>query len=205
MNTNEEVIDFNEERLAFYTQIGLSVTHWANVEFALSWVVGSCFGRRNGRRAAAGFLSIENIRSKLQHADQILAHRRMPKTERANWADLVEWAGKLAQKRNRLAHSWVFNDIARRLGRRVMLLPTRPFKKDPKQKYPGALCVRDIVGYRLEFVALMMGLENFQHRLSGQEEQFPEPLERQPRPPTLENIRREIYVFALRPPRPSRA
>ena len=204
MNTNE-VIDFNEERLAFYTQIGLAVTHWAHVEFALSWVVGSCFGRRNGRRAAAGFLSIENIRSKLQHSDQILAHRRMSKTERANWADLVEWTGKLATKRNSLAHSWVFNDIARRPGRRVMLLPTRPSKKNPKQKYPGALCVRDIAGYRLEFVALMKGLENFQHRLSGQEEQFPEPLERQPRLPTLANLRQEIYAFASRPPLPSRA
>ena len=193
-------MDFNEERLAFYHQIGLAITQWAHVEFALSWIVSSCFGRRNAKRASIGFLSIENVRSKLQYADQILVQRRMSKVERVNWADLVERAGKLAQKRNRLAHSWVFNDISLRPGRRVMLLSTRPSKKDPKQKYPGALCVRDVAGYRLEFVALMRDLENFECHLFGREERFPESLKQQPRPPTLAKLRREIYAYARRPP-----
>ncbi len=129
----------------------------------------------------------------------------MSKTERGNWAALVERTGRLAQKRNSLAHSWVFNDLSRNPGRRVMLLPIRPSKKDPKQKYSGALCVRDIAGYRLEFVALMKDLENFECHLSGREERFPESPKRQPRPPILAKLRREIYAFARRPPRPSRA
>ena len=205
MTDDNEEMDHNEEHLSFYHELGLAITQWAHVEFAIARIVGACFGQRHAKRAAAGFLSIENVRSKLQFADQILAKRRMPKIERTNWAGLVERAGKLAQKRNSLAHSWVLNDLSCNPGRRVMLLSTRPSTKAAKQSYPGALCVRDVAGYRIEFVALMRDLENFDCRLSGREEQYPEFPEQQRRPPTLANLRRTIYAYARRPPQSSQA
>ncbi len=73
-----DVIDINEERLAFYHQIGLAITHWAHVEFALSWIVGHEFSKTNYNLAVTGFLSIENFRSKLQYADTVVQRREMP-------------------------------------------------------------------------------------------------------------------------------
>ena len=68
----------------------------------------------------------------------------------------------------------------------------------------GAICLRDMAGYALEFLALSRALENFEDRLVPQEERFPKSQEQPPAPPTLAQLRREIYEYASRPPRPSR-
>ena len=197
-------MDINEEQIAFYSEIGHAITQRAYVEFALAWIVATRFEKKNTQNAIDGFLSIENMRAKLQYADTILNSPGLSKEHRADWATLHGRTGKHATKRNRLAHSWMKIDLDRPAGRRIMLLPTRPDYKPTRQKYPNALCLRDIVSYQLEFFALSTALENFSDRLLGQEEQSPKSQEQPQRPPTIAQIRRQIYAYARRPPRPSR-
>ncbi len=50
-------------------------------------------------------------------------------------------------------------DLERPAGRRIMLLPTRPDYKPTRQKYPNALCLRDIVPvFRIFFVTFAPSL-----------------------------------------------
>ena len=196
-------MDINEETIAFYSELGRAITQWAHIEFALSRIVSACFHKGDERLPATGFLSIENFRSKLQYVDAIILSRVQSRTKRAKWAVLMDRAGRLVTKRNRLAHSWVLNVLDAKAGRRIMLLPSRPTKK-ARQKYPGAICLRDVAAYRLEFFALWTALENFSGLLLGQEAQFPKSAEQPQRPPTIAQIRRQIYAFASHPPRPSR-
>ena len=198
------MIDFNEERLAFYHRVGLAVTQWAHVEFALAWIVATGFERKEAQRIIDGFLSIENIRSKLQYAGTIFSSQNLSPSQKTKWAELAQRVESLSRKRNRLAHSWVLNEMGAKAGRRIMLLPTRPMKKRSRQKHPGAICLRDVAGYAKEFSALMVALENFGDSLVGQKARFPKSQEQPQHPPTLENLRQEIYVYAQRPPRSSK-
>ena len=122
--------------------------------------------------------------------------------------ELMDRAGALAKKRNRLAHSWVLNSLDEKTGRRAMLLPSRPRSsrraKGARQKYPGAICVRDVVKYRQEFSALMVSLENYAYRLVGRKGHFPKSQEQPSRPLTIAQIRHEIYAYVQHPPKPSR-
>ena len=61
-------MDINEEQIAFYSEIGHAITQWAYVEFALAWIVANRFEKKNAQNAIDGFLSIENMRAKLQYA-----------------------------------------------------------------------------------------------------------------------------------------
>lgn len=202
-------MDINEEHLAFYYGIGLAITQWAHVEFALGRVVVACFGDNEEHLPGIGFLSIESFHSKLKYTDSIIAAHTRSKTKRADWIALMERARALATKRNYLAHRWVLTSIEEKAGRRVMLLPSRPKSSQQaaaaRQKYPGAIYVRDVAQYRLEFSALMVSLENFANRLAGQKARFPKSQEQPSRPPTIAQIHREIYAYARHPPKPSRA
>jgi hypothetical protein len=198
------MIDHNEERLAFYHRVGLAITHWAHIEFGLASIVATCFERKEAQRVMNGFLSIENIRAKLQYVNTTLSSQNLSVSQKAKWAELAQRVETLARKRNRLAHSWVFNDPNEKAGRRTMLLPTRPTTKQSRQKHPGAICLRDVAGYALEFAALMVALENFSNSLVGQKARFPKSLEQPQHPPTLAKLRREIYAFAQRPPKSSK-
>lgn len=197
-------MSFDEERLAFFYALGLAITQWAHVEFELSWILDSCFQPhgKNGALAIIGFRSIENFRSKLQFVDAIVSVERLTKPEKANWENLVKRAQKIANKRNQLAHRFVMDEPDFPVGRRVLLLSMRPARRAAKQKYPGAICLRDVVGYRLEFFALMAALANLRCRLDGQPERFPKSQEQAMPPPTIAQIRREIHAYVSHPPRP---
>ena len=60
-----------EESIAFYYELGMAITAWANVEKSLLWIAGACFTKHNHAQAALQFLSIENFRSKLLAADRL--------------------------------------------------------------------------------------------------------------------------------------
>ncbi len=61
------IMDINEEQIAFYSEIGHAITQWAYVQFALAWIVATRFEKKNTQNAIDGFLSIENMRAKLQY------------------------------------------------------------------------------------------------------------------------------------------
>ena len=92
------MMDMNEERLAFYHEIGLAITQWAHVEFALAWIIATCFERQEAQRIIDGFLSIENVRAKLQYADTIVSGQELSASQKAKWAELVNRTGSLARK-----------------------------------------------------------------------------------------------------------
>jgi hypothetical protein len=196
---------FNEEQIAFNFEMGLAIQQWAHVEFALSAIVGTVFKGRSTTPAVIGYRSIENFRSKLQYVDSVLKNKRLPKKLMADWALLEDRIRRASKKRNKLVHYWVYNDPdGQPSGRRRMLLSLRPTpnNKGGNQKYRGAVFLRDIVSYRLEFVALMKALENFCARLSKRPEHFPKSQEQPKDPPTIAQLRREIYALASTPPRP---
>ena len=110
-------MDINEEQIAFYSEIGRAITQWAHVEFALAWLVAWRLNPNDQPLNVAGFLSIENIRTKLQYADTVLSACIQSDIQRADWATLMGRIGRLAKKRNRLAHSWVLTDGVSKPGR----------------------------------------------------------------------------------------
>lgn len=199
-------MDQNEEYLAFNYVLGMAIRQWAHIEFALSWIVGDV---TKSEPAVAGFRSIENFRSKLQYVDSVLTSNGMSTSDAADWADLMERTRQASIKRNKLVHYWsLTNTQEERPGRKMMLLPMRPAlsaKKPRGQKYHGAIYLRDIAGHCLEFSALMQALENFCARLCGRQEPFPKSQEQPRHPPTIAEIRRELYAYASHPPRPLRA
>ena len=192
----------NEERLAFYSEIGRTVTQWATVEFALAQIVSGAYTAKDAALATAGFHSIENFRSKLQHVDSILAQRGLTASQKAKWDALFRRCESAAKKRNALAHRWVLNVISAKPGRRIILLPTKPSGNSSRQRYPGALGLRDVVSYRQEFFALLAALENFDARLHGRKEPHAKDQEQPKPPPDLAALRRGLHASIGRPPKP---
>ncbi len=72
-------------------------------------------------------------------------------------------------------------------------MSSRSAKTVSGQKFPGAIFVRDIAGYKQEFQALFVSLDSFLRKISGERRFFPEALETAPNPPTLDSIKRMIY------------
>ena len=197
-------MDSNEERLCFYFQLGLAITHWAHVEFAISWIVQSCFTKKDASLAATAFFSMDSFRPKLSYADAIISAHLQSEPELAEWVALKDRADQLSIKRNRFAHNWVLNDLNANSGRRTMLVSSRPKSRtkpdSTEQRHPGAICLRDVVKYRLEFVALMCALENFECRLRGRQERFPKSQEQPSNPPPVFLRQLVLKVLALGEP-----
>lgn len=191
----------NEEIVAFHYKIGTAITQWALVEFALDAIVGDRFSHKESELAIIGFRTIQGFRTKLNFVDEVLCASKPKNNQIALWGSLMKDAEAISQHRNRLAHNWVFIDPKCNAGRRAMLLPKR-IKISRKQKYPGALCVRDIAGYELEFQSLFYALTNLRESLRGKKTQLPKHPERQPRLPTIAQIRQEIRDISSHPPIP---
>ncbi len=199
-----------EESVAFYHEIGLAITQWAHVEMALARVTAYHFEPKHGGLSIDGFFSIENFRAKLSFANSIL------ETSITDGAQIVEW-GKLhsrleksSKSRNELAHQRAIVYPDSKPGRRYALVPW--FVEDPKMKSksgkqippPGSLCIRDINGVRLNFLALANALTNFEYRLDGLQGPFRESSEQAGGPLEIDDLRRRIHEVLGHPLKPSR-
>lgn len=189
-----------EEQLAFYYEVGRSITQWAHVEFALASMIAGGPDQVHGHMLVAGLFSIENFRSKLQYVDTMMSARALGPQDAETWRALRERCGTRSAMRNTLAHSWVLTDPDGKPGRRCKLMP---MSSTGKERQP--ICLRDVAKLRSEFFALTTAIDNFSCRVRGLAEPFPEHLEQPQRPPTLAAIRREIHAAAGPPPRPLRA
>lgn len=206
-----DVIDINEERLAFYYELGLAITQWAHVEAALSMVVRACFSRKDAGTHALGFFTIESFRAKLAYADSVVSTKFLGTAHMADWGGIRTKMGGCSIVRNKLAHYFVLNDYRSKAGRRIMLLPRYNAAKikpreirrksiEQPRHYPLAICLRDIAKARLEFTALMARAENFSCRLQGESEFHSKSMEEPKAPPKLYELRRHLYEYAQRPP-----
>ena len=196
----------NEELVAFYYELGMAITHWANVEIELCITVQSCFTENYHPSLGVGFFAIENFRSKLEFSDEVVRRRLGEDVE--GWADTIAEVRKASFARNKLVHRSVRAYLSNTAGRRYALIPWIIKKprtdKERLKPPPGSLCVRDIIQMRYQFVSAFASLRTFRTRALGRPEQplkYPEQLQS---PPTIPQIRRRIHEVLGHPLKPSR-
>lgn len=196
----------NEEQLAFYHQIGMAITQWAHVEFALSDVVCAAFEDKETTALGVAFFSVENFRSKLRLTENVICARFRSTPHFGDWIALHARTKSASDARNKLAHYCVLvypNDVP---GRRMCLLPRmgnmrKTPSKWPQERPPGTLCVRDISQLVRRFSLLANALHNFAARIRGRPAVLPE---QEPGPMSLRELRHMIHTLAGPLPRLSR-
>lgn len=201
----------SEEHLAFYSEIGLTVSQWGHVEYNVFRVLGAFISAADRRMLFKGFFAIENFRTKLLFADS-LAKEKLGEASifMPEWIALHNRIAAGQTKRNKLVHHQVMGYPTAPEGRKYALIPwvakETKFKSKPSKVLPppGALCVRDIISYRYEFFRLALDLQNFEAVASGKPKPFPIGSVQATHPPTIRQIENQIHVMLGYPPRPSR-
>lgn len=111
-------MNVREEQLAFYQWVGRAITQWAAVEIALADVVRSCFCDADASASAVAFYSVENFRSKLRIADNLVSARFGDNSLfTSDWRKLHERAKSAAKGRNTIAHHWLLIEPKNRSGK----------------------------------------------------------------------------------------
>ena len=192
-----------EESIAFYHELGVAVSAWANVERALVWIVTSCFSEQDQESSALMFLSIENFRSKTQVADNLFRTKFDGTAHIESWNELSQRTERLSQLRNHLVHYHTMGYSDGKPGRRLALIPTLSRKPKFRQKLPkppsGSLCLRDIVSARLQFTALAFGLEFLVHRVNQQKTLLPASLAQADDAPSMAKLTHQIRTMLSQP------
>jgi hypothetical protein len=195
-----------EESIAFYYELGAAITAWADVEKSLLWIVTACFPKSSQERAATGFLSIENFRSKMVVADRLFTNRFGSPKHVDQWKQLYSRLEKLSKLRNHLAHFHAKWYVHARPGRRGALIPTisetPKFRSRTPQPPSGSLFLRDIVHARHQFNGLSRALEFLVYRAKGQKTQLPTSFAQVGDAPTMEQLVRQIRPILAKQPAP---
>lgn len=189
-------MDFSEESLCFHYQLGLSVTSWAAVESALAGVAFHAAGMnsRTQGQLLTGFYAIENFRSKLAFVDAVVL-ARISSARQKKWEALVQRTSNAAKARNRIAHGMVLKRLEEREGRRIGLA---------RRNSTSVICLRELVGYRMEFDALAVTLQNYSTRVFGGIAPFHASLEQPQITPSLRTLRDQVREALSLPAMPSR-
>ena len=193
----------SEEHLAFYHEIGMTVTQWASVEQALWWIVSCCFDKQSAATSAVGFYAIENFRSKIQFTGRVFRQTHTKPSDIKRWEAIALRAQSVATDRNKIVHQSVMVFTESSPGRQYALIPTysRPTKRKSRNGKllppPGSLCVRDICKIRYRMFALHVTLHNFYDHLRGEPELFPVHLEAEKPPQTLSELRTQTRVLSM--------
>ena len=199
----KEELTKGEEEILFYAEIGLTLTSWANVENALFNILSGGFENDLNRKAlGVGFFTLEGARARREFAEATVSRIIAGHPLRPQWIKLIDRMRQATDARNSLAH-WKVNIYEQaRPGRRYALEHWIQPKKKPKTKVPlprpGALCLRDILKMRLEFIALARALENFLARLAKGQEPYPASDERPGNPLQIGQLRRRLLEALAR-------
>ena len=185
MNTADGDMNAAEEEIAFSYYMGKAVSQWAYVETQLQRLCTACVAVPDRRTVAAGFLAIENFRSKLAYADTMLKATFAQPPHIAVWTDLHKRLKTLSFRRNQIVHrvATFYPDGAP--GRRFALLPWTmkdepeqtkkakvPKPKKPPRPPSSAMCVLALDEARNEFHALTTALAKFFEVLLDRPEPF---------------------------------
>jgi len=192
-----------EEYIGFYLEIGMAITAWAHIELALYWVTSTCFSKSNRPAAGLGFFSIDNFRSKLQFADNLVRAKYTSGKHIKDWNELHGQLESLAKIRNKLAHYHVMSYSNGKPGRRRALLsridkPTR-FKQATPKPPSSALCIRDIMHARMRFAAAAFALEFLFYRMMRRKTQLPASLAQVRDAPTMVWLTHQMRTILTRP------
>ena len=155
-----------EEELALHWQLGMAITSWAEVEGGIAQILMSV--TRDPIAVTAGFLGIENFRSKLKFAGSILELKLKKKPALLNaWHEVRERIERASWRRNKIAHCILWTDIAKKSGKRYSLVDwLSPRVKNMRQKVEdrpikGALYLNEVSDIRVEFSDLAADLSRF--------------------------------------------
>ena len=197
-----QYMNWSEENLLFYHEIGVALSQWAQVEMTLRDVAVTTVALQDRQIMSIGFYSIENFRSKLQYCDNLLLEKFDNSELIKDWPKLQIRLTKAAEKRNKIAHRTVVTYVNGVPGRRYALVEwlTEQFTvKSKKQKFQtnnkppqGALCLLDIVHIRYEFFSLSTDLANFAACLDGREPLFYQANIQSLKPPTMSEFRKQM-------------
>lgn len=203
-----------EEYIAFYKELGLAVSQWATVEYALAQLVCLCLTAHESDKwmLYQGFHSIENFRSKLQFAETLILEKFGNSPKIIEWSDLSGRLQRASAARNKLVHRLVVDvPFGGSPGRRFALVPAPKPEINPRKKPrsavsipQGSLCLRDINEIIYEFRAVYANLANFAARVRGLEEPLPVFAERRQSPSTLQGLNALNRAMLGLPPKPSR-
>lgn len=198
-----EELTMGEEEILFFMQMGFTLSSWATVEIALLKILQGAFEVDMQRKAlAVGFFSLEGARAKREFTEATVNRVLAGHPLRRQWIVLIDRVRQATDKRNSIAH-WQFQIYPHaRPGRRYALEHPIQSKKRPKTRVPlpkpGALCLRELVKVRSEFLALERALENFLARLGGVPAPYPEADEQPENPPQIGQLRRQMLEVLAR-------
>lgn len=194
-----------EEQLAFYFELGRALVAWSKVENELSRLAGACGSRSRPAIVRAGFLSIENFRSKLQFCDSLVNARESRQDILSAWAALFVKLRGASQKRNVLAHHKPAVFPEGEATRRFSLVQwNRPKNQTRGVAPPGAMCLVNIIEAKETFENLASDVEVFRNVIDRQTKLpavFPSPAAGRPTTRPTRNLIREALGV---PPLPSR-
>jgi hypothetical protein len=192
-----EPMSVREERVLYFSQLGLALAAWSAVEAHLWNLVAHCFDQKDRPQIGTGFAALTGFDSKLRFADACI-ERTLRGTQSVNeialWQALHNDLRDRSQTRNHLAH-WQTGEFAENEteGRRIALCPWINKKRQVKTKPPPrSLCVVDIARARLEFDALTARLENILTAAVGLPLRRPKADEQASDPPTIRELRLSI-------------
>jgi hypothetical protein len=198
---------FEEERALFLHELGITLAVWATAEASLFRLVLECFPEEARPATAMGYANVIGLNAKLQFADGAMRRRHAGHLEiKENWGLLLDDIKRESGKRNNLAHWQTIPYPASQIeGRRMALVPWKGKKGQPEDRPPEeAICLMEVVTYRTSFMALAIRLENFRHRILGQQETFPKSAEQVGNPPTIRSLRLRIHEALGHPHESSR-
>lgn len=185
-------MSIQEEHIAFYLEIGMTITMWANAERALYGVVAACVGKRSAAAVGEAFFAIANFSSKLAFADALVTSKVTDSGMLANWAALEKEMGAASRRRNNVAHHFALGYPEGGIGARYALLPWRP--KDRTQKRYGSappgesMGVFDIADLRGRIFTLIMNLDNLAAQIARKPRPFPRAVAKERPPATAAQI-----------------
>ncbi|WP_345536106.1 hypothetical protein [Variovorax defluvii] len=184
------------EWLAFNNALGQAIAQWGHVEGRLLDVVSHCT-MGDGDSIAAAFLSIENFRSKLTFADNLLKAKINRQAILSYWNNVYDECARLSSKRDKLAHGWHHPYLHRLSGQRFAITPFlqkdgKLIHRDGEKPPSGSLFLRDVVGSKLEFHKLTQKLVNLRCLMAHTPKPFPEADEPIRALPTIRTIESQI-------------
>ena len=190
----------SEEHIAFYKELGLAVTQWAQLEMSLFHLLCTCFNRSQYSVVYSGFISMEGFRAKLRFVSNVFCQHITDTAHLADWRKADAKLESLSRSRNKLAHWRQHIYTGSPIGRRYALVPWALEPKTITQKESmrppsGALCVRDINSIRFNFFAVNVALVNLRCRILHVAEAVDKSAETPLKPLTLAQMSKDIRTL----------
>lgn len=199
----------DEEVYAFYYELGVALTQWSSVEFALERIVMQCAAPNHeaGVLLAIGFRSIANWRSRAEYADRLVSHSYSGNPEILNaWKHALKSAQSVATLRNEIAHREPSRMGGAKPGERIALLEGGWALQKPRPNgfsRDELITIKDVVERGQKFSLVSFELVKLLVLISGSGVQLPASLAPQVHRPTMGQIEARMRAALGRQQRPS--